>query len=61
MIEKLADLGQLQADHPRATGILVAFLLGFAGLQAFRIGYTLAEIRAFHADAARAASEALGG
>lgn len=61
MIEKLAQLGELQAAHPKATGVLVACLVGFAGLQAFRIGYTLAEIRAFHAGAARAASEALGG
>lgn len=58
MLDKIV---QWQIDHPAATGLLVAVIIGSAGLHAYRIGFTLAEIRGMHGEAARAASEALGG
>jgi len=54
-------LVMLQARHPVATGVFVAALVGFAGYQAYQIGRVMAEIGLVHGDAARAASEALGG
>lgn len=58
MRERLATL---MIDHPAATAVAVAVLMGWAGLNAYRIGLLMGEIRMLHGDAARAASEALGG
>lgn len=51
------------AGHPKATGLVVAVLVGWCGWNAYQTGLALgrASVLAGLADDARLASEALGG
>lgn len=54
-------LGELMADHPAAVGVICAAALVLPAFQIYRVGMTMGSVRAIRAEAAYAASEALGG
>lgn len=52
---------ELAVKNPKIIGLILGILAGYAGYMAYLNGMTVAEFRAAHSDAAKAASEALGG
>ena len=57
-MEKLVEV---IARHPLALGVVLAVVAGYSTLNAYKVGMRVQEIRQLSGDAARAASEALGG
>jgi hypothetical protein len=58
MADKIVDF---QVNHPALTGAVLAAMMAYTGWTVYRLGLVHGRIHAFHAEAAHAASEALGG
>lgn len=57
----MEQLGKFAVRHPLVIGAFFAVLAGFGTLNAYRAGVAVGEARVLAGDAARLASEALGG
>lgn len=55
------ELGQWIVDHPKVVGALLAVVHGVLAYKLFRLGFCAGAVRGVKAEAARVASEALGG
>lgn len=57
----MENAGLFLARHPSAVGVLFAAIAAYSAWNAYKTGMRMQELRELTGEAARAASEALGG